>query len=105
MGQFPLIHLPFDGKIKLFPGNVIVACTGSIGYSQRLHEHIEAAIKGGVFSNFAARECTANISKRFITDLVGSMAPMGGQNGVGFRALVAAYLKDGPLFVEFRTND
>jgi hypothetical protein len=105
MGQFPLIHLPFDGKIKLFPGNVIVACTGSIGYAQRLHEHIEAAIKGNVFLNFAARECTTNISKRFITELVGSMAPINGQNGVGFGALIAAHLKDGPLLVEFGTHD
>jgi hypothetical protein len=104
MGQLPLIHLPFDGKIKVF-GNVIVACTGSIGYAQRLHEHIEAAIKGGVFTNFAARECTGNISKRFITDLVGSMAPMGGQNGIGFGALIATHLKDGPLLAEFGTND
>jgi len=105
MGQFPLIHLPFDGKIKVFAGDVIVACTGAIGYSQRLHEHIEAAIKGGVFTNFAARECTANISKRFISDLIGSMAPTGGPNGLGIGALMAANLKDGPMLVEFGTSD
>jgi 20S proteasome alpha/beta subunit len=105
MGQFPLIHLPFDGKIKLFPGNVIVACTGSIGFAQRLHEHIDAAIKGNVFSNFASRDCTNNISKRFITELVNSMAQMGGPNGIGFGALVAAHLKDGPLLAEFGTSD
>ena len=105
MGQFPLIHLPFDGKIKVFPGNVIVARTGSIGYAQRLHEHIEAAIKGAVFTNFAARECTNNISNRFITDLVGSMAPTGGPNGIGFGALIATHLKDGPLLAEFGTHD
>jgi 20S proteasome alpha/beta subunit len=105
MGQFPLIHLPFDGKIRVFPSNVIVACTGAIGFAQRLHEHVEAAIKGGVFSNLVARECTANISKRFLTDLVGSMAQIGGQNGVGFGALIAAHLKDGPILIEYGTND
>jgi hypothetical protein len=105
MGQVPLMHVPFDGKIKLFSDNVIVACTGSIGYAQRLHEHIEAAIKGGVFSNLVARECTTNISKRFLTDLQGSMAPFNPQNGVGFGALIAANLKDGPLLVEYATND
>jgi hypothetical protein len=105
MGQFPLIHLPFDGKIKIFGDQVIVACTGAIGYAQRLHEHIEAALKGGVFTNFAVRECTTNVSKRFLSDLAGSMASSNSQNGIGFGALIAAALKDGPFLAEFAAND
>ena len=105
MGPVPIIHIPFDGKIRIFPGNVIVACTGAIGYAQRLHEHIEAAVKGNVFTNFAVRECTTNISKRFLTDLAGSMAPTNPQVGIGFGALIAAPLKDGPFLAEFAATD
>jgi hypothetical protein len=105
MGQFPLIHLPYDGKIKIFSDKVIVACTGAIGFAQRLHEHIEAAIKGNVFTNFGVRDCTTNISKRFLTDLAGSNVWNHPQEGIRFGALVAANLKDGPFLAEFATND
>ena len=105
MGQFPLIHIPFDGKIRIFGDQVIVACTGAIGYAQRLHEHIETAIKGNVFANFGVRECTTNIAKRFLTELAGSLAPSSPQGGIGFGSLIAAHLKDGPFLAEFGSSD
>ena len=58
IGQLPLIHLEADPKIQLFNNSIIVATTGAVGYTQRLHYHIEAAIKGGVFTNFTARDAT-----------------------------------------------
>jgi hypothetical protein len=75
MGQFPLIHLESDSKIQIFGSAVILATTGSVGYAQRLHHHIDAAVKGSVFKNFTAREATTNISDRLITDLQKSKAP------------------------------
>jgi hypothetical protein len=46
MGQFPLIHLESDSKIQIFGSAVILTTTGSVGYAQRLHHHIDAAVKG-----------------------------------------------------------
>jgi hypothetical protein len=105
MGQFPLIHLQYDGKIEIFSESVIVATTGAIGYSQRLHYHVKEAIRGHVFKNYDSRECTNNISKRFLTELGNSMANWHPQEGVRFGALIAANLKDGPCLAEFGTND
>jgi tripartite-type tricarboxylate transporter receptor subunit TctC len=64
MGVAPLIRLEADPKIRIFSDLVIMATTGSVGYAQRLNHHIEAAVKGGVFKTFTAREATANISSR-----------------------------------------
>lgn len=105
MGQQPLMHLPYDGKMEIFDNSVIVATTGSVGYAQRLHPHIDAAIKGNVFRNFDARACTNNIAQRFIAELGNSSAPRHPQHGVGFGALVAGPLKDGPFLAEFGTTD
>jgi hypothetical protein len=105
MGQFPLIHLEADPKIKIFNNAVIVATTGAVGYTQRLHHHIEAAINGAVFTNFTAREATANIPYRFIPDLQATKAPTWGQEGLRFGALIAAAARDGPFLAEFGTTD
>lgn len=105
MGQLPLIHLEAESKIQIFNGAVIVATTGAVGFTQRLHFHIEAAIKGGVFTNFTALEATANIPKRFLPDLQGSNATKWGNDGLRFGGLVAAAVKDGPFLAEFGTTD
>jgi hypothetical protein len=105
MGQFPLIHLEADAKIQIFDDAVIIASTGSVGYAQRLHHHIDTAVKGHVFKNFTAREATSNISKRMLTDLQGSMAPNWPQDGLRFGGLMAAAVKDGPFLAEFGTTD
>jgi hypothetical protein len=105
MGQLPLIHLESEPKIQIFNEAVIVATTGAVGFSQRLHFHIEAAIKGGVFSNFTTREATANIPKRFIPDLQESKVTTWGQDGLRFGAIIAAAVKDGPFLAEFGTTD
>jgi hypothetical protein len=104
MGQFPLIHLEADAKIKIFDGAVIMATTGSVGYTQRLHHHLELAVKGNVFRNLTAREATSNVSNRFLTDLQGSKAPTWPQEGLRFGGLMAAAGKDGPFLAEFETT-
>jgi hypothetical protein len=105
MGQFPLIQVEADPKIRIFNDAVILATTGAVGYTQRLHFHVEAAIKGNVFNNFTAREATINISKRFVPDLHESKAPTWGQEGYRFGGLMAATVKDGPFLAEFGTVD
>jgi hypothetical protein len=105
MGQFPLIQMKFDGKIQVFKNQVIVATTGAVGFAQRLHEHIDGAMNGGVFNNFAVRECTTNISKRFLTDLTSSLASQHPQEGIRFGALVAGCAKGELFLAEFGTSD
>lgn len=105
MGQLPLIHLEAEPKIRIFNDAVIVATTGSVGFTQRLHFHVDAAIKGAVFTNFTAREATANIPKRFLPDLRDSQATTWGNDGLRFGALMAAAVKDGPFLAEFATTD
>jgi 20S proteasome alpha/beta subunit len=105
MGQFPLIHLEANPKIEIFGDRVIVATTGSVGYSQRLCHHIGAALDGGVFNNFNAREATNNISKRMIDEWQSSKAPTWPQDGWRFGCLMAAAVKDGPFLAEFSTID
>jgi hypothetical protein len=105
MGQLPLIHLEAEPKIQIFNNAVIVATTGAVGFTQRLHFHIEAAIKGGVFTNFTAREATANIPKRFLPDLQESNATKWGNDGLRFGGLIAAAVTDGPFLAEFGTTD
>jgi hypothetical protein len=106
MGQFPLIHLESNPKIEIFGNAVIIATTGPVGYAQRLHHHIDLAVKGGVFKNFSAREATNNISDRFITELQKSKAPSHPQEGIGFGGLMAAAPgKEGPFLAEFATTN
>lgn len=105
MGPHPLIHLEADPKIQLFNNAVIMATTGPVGFSQRLHYHIDAAVKGNVFNNFTARDATTNISKRLLADLQESKAPSWPQEGLRFGGLMAAAVKDGPFLAEFGTTD
>jgi len=105
MGNFPLIHLEADPKIRIFGDAVIMATTGPVGYTQRLHHHLDLAEKGHVFRNFTAREATTNISDRLLTDLQKSKAPIHAQEGIGFGGLMAAHVKDGPFLAEFSTTN
>lgn len=105
MGANPLVALQSNSKIQIFPDNVIVACTGAVGFIQRLHHHIEAAIKGNVFKNFTAHDCTTNISKRLLSDFQNSMVQKHPQQGLQFGALIAAPIKDDACLVEYATTD
>lgn len=104
-GTQPLIHLPSNSKIQIFQNCVIVAATGAVGYSQRLTEHIEAAIAGGVFNNMNWRECTTNISRRVLSDLQNSLASRHPTQGIGYGALLAAAIQNEPCLVEYGTTD
>jgi 20S proteasome alpha/beta subunit len=46
-GHSPLIHLQSNNKIEIFGNSIIVAATGSVGFSQRLKHHVEQAVSGG----------------------------------------------------------
>jgi hypothetical protein len=98
------MRLESNDKIKIFGGKVIVATTGSVGYTQRLHFHVEQAVRANVFTHLARNERAPNISKRFLTDLQYSIAPSHPQNGIGFGALLATNFDDDPCLVEYATD-
>jgi hypothetical protein len=104
-GQFPVMHMPYDGKIKIFYGPIIVAASGPIGHCQRLHHHVEEAINGGVFRGPKLRETITNISRRVLNDFQNSFVPTYGNDGLRFGALVAAVHNNEPFLVEYATTD
>ncbi|MER9949947.1 hypothetical protein [Mesorhizobium sp. M0047] len=104
IGMNPLVQLQTNGKIQILSDQVIVAATGAIGFSQRLNFHVEQAIKGDVFKNLKINECTTNISKRFLTDCAGSMVQQSSR-GLGFGALLAAFIQGEPRLIEYGTQD
>jgi hypothetical protein len=93
-----------DNKIKISQ-NVIVACTGAIGFSQRLMHHVEAAIRGNVFRNLDWREGSANIPHRFLPDLQKTYAQNYQHGGLRFGALMAAAFQDVPYLIEYGPAD
>lgn len=103
MGVNPLIHLQANSKIRIFDGKVIVAATGAVGYSQRLDVHVQEAMTGGVFNQAKLRECTANISRRLLTDFEQSKVQFHPHHGLGFGALIAAVHAGQPFLVEYDT--
>jgi ATP-dependent protease HslVU (ClpYQ) peptidase subunit len=100
-GQFPVMDLPYDGKIRIFQDNIIVAASGPVGHCQRLHAHVEEAIAGGVFKMPKLRECIANISKRVLTDFQNSMVQMHPTEGLRFGALIATVHTNEPFLAEY----
>ena len=104
-GQLPIMHMEVDSKIRIFDNAVIVATTGAVGYTQRLHDHVEAAVRGKVFTNLPARDAAINIPHRFLPDLQKSFAPSWGNDGLRFGCLIAAAAQDGPFLAEFGTAD
>jgi len=104
-GQFPVMHIPYASKIRIFAGNIIVAASGPIGHCQRLHNHVEDAISGGVFRNLSLREATTNISRRVLTDFQSSFVPTYGNDGLRFGALIGAVNKIDPFLAEYSSID
>ena len=93
-----------DNKIRINQ-NVIVACTGAMGFAQRLMYHVDAAIKGNVFKNLDWREGSANIPHRFLPDLQKTFAQSHPHHGLQFGALMAAAFKDEPYLIEYGPAD
>jgi hypothetical protein len=105
MGPNPLVHLQSNSKTTIFGQRIIVAATGAVGLAQRLTSHVEQAINGGVFGNLNVRDCTTNISKRFLTDCQNSLVQNHPQHGLRFGALLAAVIQGEPCLVEYGTLD
>jgi Proteasome subunit len=101
-----IMQIESNDKIRIFDSSVIFATTGAVGYTQRLHLQVEAAISGKVFKNFKHDRLTQHIASKFIADLQSSMAPNFPQfGGIGFGALMAAIIDGDPCLVEFATNN
>ena len=104
-GVVPVMQIESNAKIRVFNNSLIAAATGSVGVTQRLHGHIEAALKGSVFRNLAKTEAAGNISKRLIGDLQTTFHPIHPHHGIGFGALIAVEIKGEPCLVEYATNN
>jgi hypothetical protein len=104
-GQQPIMQIPSNDKIKIFNNQVIAAATGSIGYTQRMHFHLDKAVNGGGFLTTKRNERPQLLCKRFIADLQSSMAQFSPQYGFGFGALLATAIDDDPCLIEFSTHD
>lgn len=104
-GMTPVMQIMSNDKIRIFGNNIVVATTGAVGNTQRLHHHVEAAIKGSVFRNLDKIEAATNISKRLLTDFASSCMPTHPQHGLGFGALVAAPIKGEPCLIEYASNN
>lgn len=97
--------VPSNSKVQIFGKSVIVAPTGSVGYAQRLTNHVEMAITGNVFRNFNIYDASANLAQRMLKDLANTQAQKYGQEGLRFGAMVAVAIKDEPYLIEFASTD
>lgn len=104
-GITPVMQIESNDKIKIFEQSIIVAATGAVGYTQRLHMHVNAAIKASCFRNLDKFDLASNISKRLLTDFQSSLVSNHPHHGIGFGALVAACIKGHPYLIEYATNN
>lgn len=93
-----------NDKIRIFESSVIVAATGSVGYTQRLHAQIAQAVSDRVFTTMDRRRCANNISDRFLRDLQSSSSPSHPHHGIGFGAVIASAVEKKACLIEFSTN-
>ncbi|RWA59452.1 hypothetical protein [Mesorhizobium sp.] len=105
MGPMPLLQSESNSKIRLFGDKIIVACTGAAGLSQRLYAHVEGALNGNAFTGNKVHESTTNVTRRFLEDCHKSFVPRQGSQGLGFGALMGAYIAGEPRLVEYATTD
>ncbi|MDR3449414.1 MAG: hypothetical protein P4M15_06670 [Alphaproteobacteria bacterium] len=100
------MQLESNDKIRIFDNNIIVAATGAVGYTQRLHRQLEQAINGNIFKNFKHDRLTQHIAKKFIEELQSSFAPtLPVHGGINFGALLGTIIDGEPCLVEFATDN
>jgi len=105
-GTVPTMQIESNHKIRIFGKNIIVAATGAIGYAQRLHMCVEAAVNGKVFANFKHDRLTQHIAEKFILEMQKSLAPNHPQfGGLNFGAMFGFVVDDEPCLVEFAANN
>jgi Proteasome subunit len=103
MGPHPLIKIQSNDKLQIVGDRVILATTGAVGLSQRLKAIVDKYWNDKGFQN-SNTKCMTEISKLGLDDFIGTHVPRT-QQGLGFGALLAAPLKDGPCLIEFGTTD
>lgn len=104
-GAMNLMQMESDDKIRIFNDKVIAATTGSVGYAQRLHYHLDKAINGGGFLTIKKSERPQLLCKKFITDLLSSNAPSPPPLGINFGALVAVEIENEPCLIEYAPHN
>jgi hypothetical protein len=103
VGVTPIMQLQSNDKIRIFGGKIIIATTGSVGFTQRFHRHVEDAVTAKIFTQLKKPERAPNLSHRFLQDLRSSSTPYDNNNGFGFGALLAAEFDSEPCLVEYDT--
>lgn len=104
-GPFRVMEQPCE-KIQIIEQSVIVACTGSIGFSQRFCNIVKEAWKEQAFKKTAENLTIAKkLCAKFLADLDSTKFKLGPDPYHQFGALVAFPAENGPNLCEFGVLD
>jgi hypothetical protein len=95
-----------DDKINVIENKIIIACTGSVGLSQRFHDVVTHVFRQN--ANLLQMPClafAAELSRMTLTQFENSKVPQHPQSGLGFGSLLAAPFADAAQLVEFADTD
>jgi hypothetical protein len=104
MGPQPLFKKQSGDKIVAVGDRVIVACTGTIGLSQRFGAVLQDCWNRKIFQNGTIKS-TGEITRLAVTDFQNTGVPRHQQFGLNFGALVAVPIDSRAQLIEFGTVD
>lgn len=103
-GAQNVMQIEANDKLRIFGNKVIVGATGAVGYTQRMHYHLDRAVNGGGFLNSPKHERPQLLCRQFLTDLQSSLAPSHPHGGIRFGALMATEIVGEPCLIEFASD-
>ena len=103
-GAQNVMQIESNDKLRIFGGKVVVGATGAVGYTQRMHYHLDRAITAGGFLASPKHERPQLLCKRFLSDLQASLAPSHPQVGIRFGALLATEISEEPCLIEYAAD-
>jgi hypothetical protein len=103
-GPNRLIQILSDDKINIVGGKVIIACTGSVGLSQRFHNIVNGQWNQKAFQK-PIDESLRLITSATIADFRQTGVPQHPQFGLQFGSLMAAPIAGKAELIEFGTMD
>jgi Proteasome subunit len=103
-GAQNVMQIESNDKLRIFGGKVIVGATGAVGYTQRMHYHLDRAVQGGGFLTSAKHERPQLLCRRFLSDLQASLAPNHSVGGLRFGALLATEISGEPCLIEYAAD-
>lgn len=105
MGPQHLIQITSDDKINIVDSKIIIACTGSVGLSQRFHAIVKEAWQPKKLFQKSAIECTREIARNAVQDFGNTGVPRHQHLGLQFGSLMAAPLDGIAQLIEFSAVD